>query len=346
MGAADGFTDSGELDGLTVYDTEGEKIGNVGRVYVDDNTGRPDWITVKTGLFGMKESFVPLAGARRVGSDLHISHPKDRVKEAPRVDADAHLSVSEEEELYRHYGLNRNAKANMADRAGTGGTTSADAPTTTGTGTMGAAGAGAGAAAGAGAMGAAGTGRTTDRTTSAGTTGAGTGTGRHRDTETSGTSRPLVGAGAGTERSTADLGGKDEMIRSEEQLHIGTEEYEAGKARLHKYVVTENVTRTVPVSHEEVRVVREPLRPGDKTGRADISEQDVEVTLHAERATMRKETVPVERVRMETKKVTEQKEVSAELRKEQIDYADGATKSGKDMGGRDMGGESGQGRRR
>lgn len=83
MGAADGFTDSGELDGLTVYDTEGEKIGNVGRVYVDDNTGRPDWITVKTGLFGMKESFVPLAGARRVGSDLHISHPKDRVKEAP-----------------------------------------------------------------------------------------------------------------------------------------------------------------------------------------------------------------------------------------------------------------------
>lgn len=83
MGAADGFTDSGELDGLTVYDTAGEKIGNVGRVYVDDSTGRPDWITVKTGLFGMKESFVPLAGARRVGSDLHISHPKDRVKEAP-----------------------------------------------------------------------------------------------------------------------------------------------------------------------------------------------------------------------------------------------------------------------
>lgn len=340
MGAADGFTDSGELDGLTVYDTEGEKIGNVGRVYVDDSTGRPDWITVKTGLFGMKESFVPLAGARRVGSDLHISHPKDQVKEAPRVDADAHLSVSEEEELYRHYGLTRNTKANLGDRAG--GTTGAEAPTTTGTGTMGAAGAGA-------AAGAAGAGRTsgTDRTTSAGMAGTGTGTGRHRDTETSGTSRPLAGAGAGSQRSAAGLGGKDELIRSEEQLHIGTEEYESGKARLHKYVVTENVTRTVPVSHEEVRVVREPLRPGDKaTGRADITEQDVEVTLHAERATMRKETVPVERVRMETQKVTEQKEVSAELRKEQIDYADGTTKSGKDMGGKDTGGEFGQGRRR
>ncbi|MEW1688726.1 PRC and DUF2382 domain-containing protein [Streptomyces sp. NPDC091265] len=341
MGAADGFTDSGELDGLTVYDTAGEKIGNVGRVYVDDSTGRPDWITVKTGLFGMKESFVPLAGARRVGSDLHISHPKDRVKEAPRVDADAHLSVTEEEELYRHYGLTRNTKANLGDRADA--KAGADAPTTSGTGTMG--------AAGAGAMGAAGAARTsgaerkTTAATTPGTTGAGSGAGmgKHRETTASGTARPLVGAGAGAERSAAaDLGDKEELIRSEEQLHIGTEEYESGRARLHKYVVTENVTRTVPVSHEEVRLVREPLQPGDKaTGRTDITEQDVEVTLHAERATMRKETVPVERVRMETKKVTEQKEVSAELRKEQIDYADGMTKDGKETGG-----EFGQGRRR
>ncbi|MEU1366806.1 PRC and DUF2382 domain-containing protein [Streptomyces sp. NPDC005803] len=347
MGAADGFTDSGELDGLTVYDTEGEKIGNVGRVYVDDSTGRPDWITVKTGLFGMKESFVPLAGARRVGSDLHISHPKDRVKEAPRVDADAHLSVSEEEELYRHYGLTRNTKSNLGRRAGAGGTASADAPTTTGTGTMGAA--GAGTAAGAGDMGAAGKGRTTgtDRTTSAGTTGrAGAAGMPGAGAGASGTARPLVGAGGGAERA-ADLGGKEEMVRSEEQLHIGTEEYESGKARLHKYVVTENVTRTVPVSHEEVSVVREPLQPGEKTaGGAGIHEQDVEVTLHAERATMRKETVPVERVRMETKKVTEQKEVSAELRKEQIDYADGTTKGGRDMGGKDAGGDFGRGRHR
>ncbi|MFE6973287.1 PRC and DUF2382 domain-containing protein [Streptomyces sp. NPDC057682] len=354
MGAADGFTDSGELDGLTAYDAAGEKIGNVGRVYVDDHTGRPDWVTVKTGLFGMKESFVPLAGARRVGSDLHISHTKDQVKEAPRVDADAHLSVAEEEELYRHYGLTRNTTASMQDRAGSGGTKGANAPTAAGTGTMGAAGAGAGAAAGAGAMGAADTDRTA--TTGTGTTagagagmGTGTGTGKHRDTAAADTSRPLVGAGA--ERSAGDLGGKEEMIRSEEQLHVGTEEYESGRARLHKYVVTENVTRTVPVTHEEVRVVREPLRPGDKAARSDLSEQDVEVTLHAERATMRKETVPVERVRMETTRVTEQKEVSAELRKEQIDYADGTGKSGKDMPGKDMpgrdtGGDLGKGRHR
>ncbi|WP_329308074.1 PRC and DUF2382 domain-containing protein [Streptomyces microflavus] len=333
MGAADGFTDSGELDGLTVYDNEGEKVGSVGRVYVDDVTGKPDWVTVKTGMFGMKESFVPLAGARRVGSDLHVSHSKDTVKEAPRVDADAHLSVAEEEELYRHYGLTRKS-GNLGD-TGKGTGTGADARTVAGTGAMGAAGAGAGAAGAA---------RGTGTPPNAKATGAAgmAGTGKHRDTDMSATSRPLAGAGAGTSRA-ADLSGKEEMIRSEEQLHVGTEEYESGRARLHKYVVTEEVTRSVPVSHEEVRVVREPLRPGEKvTGTTDFGEQDVEVTLHAERATVRKEAVPVERVRLETNKVTEQKEVSAEIRKEKIDYGDG-----KDMDtGKETGGEFGQGRRR
>ncbi|MEU5286274.1 PRC and DUF2382 domain-containing protein [Streptomyces sp. NPDC020755] len=344
MGAADGFTDSGELDGLTVYDNDGEKVGSVGRVYVDDDTGKPDWVTVKTGLFGMKESFVPLAGARRVGSDLHVAHPKDSVKDAPRVDADAHLSVAEEEELYRHYGLTRKS----------GRSAGMDAPTVAGTGAMGAAGA-AGAGRGTGtAPGAKATGKATTAGTSAGMAGAGTtgagmagagsGTGRHRDTDASTTARPLAGAGAGTSRS-ADMSGREEMIRSEEQLHVGKEEYESGRARLHKYVVTEEVTRTVPVSHEEVRVVREPLQPGEKTtGTTDFGEQDVEVTLHAERATVRKEAVPVERVRLETNRVTEQKEVSAEVRKEKIDYADG-TEMGKGKG-KDAGGEFGQGRRR
>ncbi|MFE2650042.1 PRC-barrel domain-containing protein, partial [Streptomyces sp. NPDC059346] len=221
MGAADGFTDSGELDGLTVYDNDGEKVGSVGRVYVDDDTGKPDWITVKTGLFGMKESFVPLAGARRVGSDLHVAHPKESVKDAPRVDADAHLSVAEEEELYRHYGLTRKT-GNLAGNRSQG----MDAPTAAGTGAMGAAGA-------------AGTARGTGKATTAGT-------GKHRDTDASTTSRPLAGAGAGTSRA-GEQRGKEEMIRSEEELHVGKEEYESGRARLHKYVVTEEVTRTVPV---------------------------------------------------------------------------------------------------
>ncbi|MCX5401452.1 PRC and DUF2382 domain-containing protein [Streptomyces sp. NBC_00102] len=344
MAAADGFTDSGELDGLTVYDNGGEKVGSVGRVYVDDDTGKPDWVTVKTGMFGMKESFVPLAGARRVGSDLHVAHPKESVKDAPRVDADAHLSVAEEEELYRHYGLTRKP----GTTAGTG--MGADGRTTAGTGAMGGA---AGAAAGAGAAGAArttGTGKATGGT--AGMTGTGMPGAGKRDADASAGTRPLVGAGAersAPDMSKADLADQEELIRSEEQLRVGTEEYESGRARLHKYVVTEEVTRTVPVSHEEVRVVREPLAPGEKvTGQTSIGEQDVEVTLHAERATVRKEAVAVERVRLERDRVTEQKEVSAEVRKEKIDYADGMdTGTGKNMGtGKDTGGEFGQGRRR
>jgi uncharacterized protein (TIGR02271 family) len=117
----------------------------------------------------------------------------------------------------------------------------------------------------------------------------------------------------------------EEFIRSEEQLKVGTEEHEAGRAHLRKVVVTENVTTTVPVSHEEVRLVREPIKDGDRmaVGSARIGEAETEVVLHAEEPVIRKEAVAVERVHMETQKVTEQQEVSAELRKEQIEYDDG-----------------------
>ena len=115
------------------------------------------------------------------------------------------------------------------------------------------------------------------------------------------------------------------MTRSEEQLHVGTEKVEAGRARLRKYVVTENVTQTVPVSHEEVRLEREPItgaNRGAAMSGSDISEEEHEVTLRAERPAVNKETVPVERVRLGTETVTEEHEVSETLRKEQIDDPD------------------------
>jgi len=115
------------------------------------------------------------------------------------------------------------------------------------------------------------------------------------------------------------------MTRSEEQLHVGTEKVEAGRARLRKYVVTENVTQTVPVSHEEVRLEREPItgaNRGAAVSGSGISEDEHEVTLRAERPVVNKETVPVERVRLGTETVTEDHEVSETLRKEQIDDPD------------------------
>ncbi|NEB79491.1 PRC-barrel domain containing protein, partial [Streptomyces sp. SID14478] len=99
------FNSPNALVGLTAYDRTGEKIGSVERVYIDDATGRADWVTVKTGLFGMKESFVPLAGAGREDDTLKVNYTKEAVKDAPRVDADQHLEESEKQELYAHYGL-------------------------------------------------------------------------------------------------------------------------------------------------------------------------------------------------------------------------------------------------
>ncbi len=123
----------------------------------------------------------------------------------------------------------------------------------------------------------------------------------------------------------------DAMTRSEERLHVGTENVATGRARLRKYVVTENVTQTVPVSHEEVRLEREPITDANRDAAlsgADITEEEHEVTLHAERPVTQKETVPVERVRLGTETVTEQTEVSEQVRKEQIEepVVDGETR--------------------
>ena len=112
------------------------------------------------------------------------------------------------------------------------------------------------------------------------------------------------------------------MTRSEEQLHVGVEKTETGKARLRKYVVTEEESRTVPVGHEEVRVTREPITDANRDqalSGADITEAEHEITLHAERPVVGKETVPVERVRLGTETVTEEQTVDEQVRKEQID---------------------------
>src|SRR3954454_8245055 len=79
-------------------------LGTVGQVYLDDQTGRPEWATVRTGLFGTKEAFVPLAEADLSGQDLRVPYVKDQVTGAPHVEADqGHLSQQEEAELYHYY---------------------------------------------------------------------------------------------------------------------------------------------------------------------------------------------------------------------------------------------------
>jgi len=115
------------------------------------------------------------------------------------------------------------------------------------------------------------------------------------------------------------------MTRSEETLRVGTERVEAGRARLRKYVVSETETRTVPVSHEEVRVEREPITDANldqALSGPTISEAEHEVVLTAEKPVVQKEAVPVERVRLATETVTEQVEVAEDVRKERIEVED------------------------
>lgn len=66
-----------------VVGTDGAKIGGVGQVYADDDTGQPNWVTVKTGLFGTKESFVPLEGARVEGDDIVVPYTRTRSRTRP-----------------------------------------------------------------------------------------------------------------------------------------------------------------------------------------------------------------------------------------------------------------------
>ena len=133
--------------------------------------------------------------------------------------------------------------------------------------------------------------------------------------------RPAGAVGRDTSGPTTD----DAMTRSEERLHVGTERQETGRARLRKYVTTENVTKTIPVQREEIRVEREPIteenRDAAMRGPA-ISEEEHEVTLHEERPVVEKEAVPVERVRLGTETVTEEATVREEIAKENIDVDD------------------------
>jgi uncharacterized protein (TIGR02271 family) len=112
------------------------------------------------------------------------------------------------------------------------------------------------------------------------------------------------------------------MTRSEEELQVGTETGERGRARLRKYVVTETQQATVPVQREEIRVEREPITDANldaATGGPAISEEEHEVTLHEEEPVVEKRAVPRERVRLDTDTVTDERQVTEEVRKEQIE---------------------------
>ena len=237
-----------EWRGRTAIDSDGDKIGSIDEIYMDTETGKPEWLAVTTGMFGSKLSFVPIVEATEVGDDVQVPYHTQHVKDAPGAEPDGQLSQEEEAALYGHYGL---------------------------------------------------------------------------DYSESGSDSGLPEGQSGTEGH--DVSGPttdDAMTRSEEELRVNTERRESGRVRLRKYVVTENVTQTVPVQREEVRVEREPVtdaNAGPATDGPAISEEEQEVVLHEEQPVVEKQAVPKERVRLAKDQVSEDAQVSEEVRKEQIE---------------------------
>jgi uncharacterized protein YrrD len=84
-------------------DAEGNRIGKISHVYLDDQTGQPQWALVETGLFGTRQSFAPIHGSRLDGELVVLAVSKDQVKDAPNVDTAGQLSDSEQEALRQYY---------------------------------------------------------------------------------------------------------------------------------------------------------------------------------------------------------------------------------------------------
>lgn len=99
-----------QLVGATVYDASGDKIGRVRRLYLSALSRRPKWVTVRTGLFGVHKSLVPLAGARFTArNSVQVAVAKDAVRHAPQFHGGDCIAEEEQERLLQHYGLPENA---------------------------------------------------------------------------------------------------------------------------------------------------------------------------------------------------------------------------------------------
>ena len=121
-----------DLANATAYDVDGDKVGGVKDVYVNDTTGQPDFVSVNHGLFGGGDSIVPLRGHTLRDGELHLAFQKDRIEDAPDLDENGHLTTEDQDAFYRHYGLentqdvttyetgNRFAETGAAGAAGAG----------------------------------------------------------------------------------------------------------------------------------------------------------------------------------------------------------------------------------
>ena len=292
-----------DLFNATAYDKNGEKLGDVNEVFVDDQSGQPTFVEVNHGLFGMNSSLVPLRGHDFSGDDLKLGFSKDRIKDAPDFDSDKPLTPEAQSDIFKHYGLESAhdvtdyKDSNLDSKRDVQAGADKEHNLTAGAGAAGAGVAGAGVA------------------------------GAHADekkaaTHTTDAAATERKAGAADTAAAARTNNDGELIRSEEQLNVNKERVATGEARLRKYVVTDTETVEVPVEREEVSVERTPISAEDAknyNGTISGDSEEASVTLHEERVNVNKETVPVEKINLKKDTVRDTETHTEELRKEQID---------------------------
>jgi hypothetical protein len=263
--------------GRVMVDRDSDKIGEVVDIYLDNETDRPEWAVVRTGLFGLRSTFVPLAEAREVGDHIRVPHQRSQVKQAPNIDPDGQLSAAEEAELYRHYGLDYHsvpldsgasadqAPAEAADPTGEPDRDEQAGPAATGVPEP----------AGTAAGGLAATGLDGEPRTAASETGS-VGVDREPDP---GLIEPEPGQGDGRDELSAPGGGEPVGPAGQDRLPVGQgvsrpfvyetpgrpaggagpRRRQPGQVRLRRYLVTEVVTETEAGQRHEVRVHSEPV---------------------------------------------------------------------------------------
>jgi sporulation protein YlmC with PRC-barrel domain len=222
--------------GRSMIDSDGKQLGEITDIYLDRETDQPEWAVVRTGLFGLRSSFVPLAEAREVEHDIQVPHPRTLVKDAPNIEADGQLSEAEEAELFRHYGLEYDTVTADSDQA-TGsaaddqppappsGTSQPDSPPTQAQGE-----------------------RLVD------------------DGEPLGSDGPGLSLPAGQEGFEVGEGVSRPFVYEtpgSSQDRPGSRRRQPGQVRLRRYLVTEVVTETDAGQQHELRVEQEPISDQD-----------------------------------------------------------------------------------
>lgn len=289
------FTSIDRLQDANVYDTNGDKVGSVGQVYLDDATNEPTFVTVKTGLFGMKETFVPLNQASQAEDGLTVPFDKDFIKDAPNVDADGSLTPEEEQRIYEYYSLDYTAGRGNRDRDGLDDGREHDAQRRD---------------------------ASTQTGHAAGIAG-GAGVGESRDYP-----EGTVAGDRGVDRDDAS------MVVRDEHLDVHTERQATGEYRLRKHTYQDTETIEVPVEREEIVVERTPVDPNSAEARAaDRGDDEVRVTTYEDVPVVDK-NVTAEKVSLDKTAVQDTETVTETVKHEDVDIDRDVKRDGLDGNGR------------